>query len=326
MNPVADHNNHHRGNIVKYRHFWIILLAIFAIGCAETELLTILDGGSHATITAPPEEVWQATRIMREEQNISLTAQKAFYTKYIDAAGIAILANTGVADQHLIEARNMIVALTAKRPELRDILATQKPKDTPSIASNPEIGGMTLFGQGFYMILVDFQTNMPERGDLPPFSGGSCHMRGSLRTGTLGYCYANLFNPKKYPNIKSPIQIFVHEFAHAIHFAIRKLDPTFDERLRQAYAHQMGSLYVSKPPGCEIPYTERELKNPEAWITGEYEYAQANCREYWAVAIEYWCYGFVEATDIQTHEAFRERDPLLTKLIEEWLPRIPARK
>ena len=49
---------------MKYRYFWIILLAIFTIGCAEDALLTILDGGSDATITAPPEEVWEVIREM----------------------------------------------------------------------------------------------------------------------------------------------------------------------------------------------------------------------------------------------------------------------
>ena len=165
---------------MKHRYVGIILLAIFTItiGCAENTLFTLFGGDTEPVITEPPEEVWQATEVMRAEQGIDLTTQKAFYTKYIDAAGIAILANAAVADAHLIEARQVILLLTAKRPELREMLATQKPKDVSSIAAAGE--GITLFGQGFYMILIDKVSfwDMPEI-DFHFYGSGSCHIRGS---------------------------------------------------------------------------------------------------------------------------------------------------
>ena len=284
---------------MKYRHIWIILLAIFAIGCAENQLRTLLTDGSDPVITAPPDAVWQATEMIRQEQGIDLTAQKVFYTKYIDAAGIAILANDGVADQHLIEARQMIIALTAKRPELRDMLSTQR---------DNVFGAHT--DQGFYMIL--HSTNywkVPELADLPPFGSGSCYLRGSRRSGIVGYCHAVLRPPHWRNDSASgdtvylrkihPLNTFTHEFGHALHDAIFRLDPTALDRLKQSYQHQ--------------------LTHPDSWTHG-HTYARLSFLEYWAVAIELWYYEPAMAIDIS------KSDPTLITLIEEWLPSIPERE
>ena len=183
--------------------------------------MTILSDGSDTIITAPPDEIWEATEMVREEATATihalynldideiialnpnhdpvqlrtdmehrkqpiewklerlgitladldlLTLQKEFYTKYIDAAGIAILSNDSVADEHLIEARDIIIALTAKRPELRDMLSTQRDNVIHGVTTE---GLQTFYGQGFYMVLIDSNTvsfaDMPELFDLHPY-------------------------------------------------------------------------------------------------------------------------------------------------------------
>ena len=46
--------------------------------------------------------------------------QKAYYTKYIDAAGIAIVAPQHIRTKDLLDARDAIVVMTSKHPELRE--------------------------------------------------------------------------------------------------------------------------------------------------------------------------------------------------------------
>lgn len=305
------------------------MLAIFAIGCADEALLTILDGGSDPVITAPPDEIWEAIQTMRIERNIDLTAQKAFYTKYIDAAGIAILANAGVADEHLIEARQIIISLTAKRPELREMLSTQGREN----------------GSSFYMILVDTLNYLPEFGDLYLAGRGSCTGKGSPQSGFIGFCYAPVNLPQKHggdpdlPGITQtvhPLHIFVHEFGHAIHAVIQKLDQDAYEQIEVAYAHQMGGSHLIQEneerewwevgSHCEQSHFEGLQVNPATWLTGLYQYGRANCREYFAEAIRLWAHDIGTGKKIKSHDAFAKRDPLLSEILEEWLPRIPARE
>ena len=72
--------------------------------------------------------------------------QKAYYKRYIDAGGIAIVGPDTLADEDLIYARNAIVVMTSKHPELRERLLSKHGT--------------------FYMVLVlywDDMLDIPER-------------------------------------------------------------------------------------------------------------------------------------------------------------------
>lgn len=83
---------------------------------------------------------------------------------------------------------------------------------------------------------------------------------------------------------------FIHEFAHAIHFAIRLIDPTIDVRLQEAY--------------------EEAVENDSAF-SGSYV-------EHWAVAAQNWFLKFSRNPAGWKYARFQERNPLMHALMEEW--------
>ncbi len=125
----------------------------------------------------------------------------------------------------------------------------------------------------------------------------------------------------------------VHEFGHAMHYAIRELDPAFQARLEEAYA-------VAYADAVE---DAGYWNGPEVYRQGDY--AMRNDREYWAMGVarwfgltsyfrdgvwpsfqdgrihyaygEYWSYDTYIKKD---HAAFLALDPLLYALLDAWLP------
>lgn len=98
--------------------------------------------------------------------------------------------------------------------------------------------------------------------------------------------------------------VLIHELAHAIHLkALRKLDPTFDERLLTAY--------------------ESALENPDNSQYIENSFGLKNHAEYWAESVRRW-HG-KQPYNVQHTYKVRKKDQLLLPLIEEWLPKIYLR-
>lgn len=214
-----------------------------------------------------------------------LTLQEAFYTKYIDAGGIAIVANADVEDKHLIEARRVVLTMTSKYPSLRKHLLLQ---------------------HGFYMILVGPQTplrDIPER-----LSDNNIHMGCSISTSVPGfprhgYCYAAVYvSPTAQPiqpdRTLPHLKAFAHEFAHALETEMEHLAPGFKDRVRQAYetAHALGT-----------------------WAG---HYADRSSREYWAEGVVMWFYEIGPGRQLETYAEFAERDAPLAELLSEWFPAV----
>lgn len=130
------------------RNILITILLIFSIsGCGDEILLLhpeILEFAESEGVvqTKLPPEVWQTLKAARERRLSSLywikdaisaadfeaklaerlteiakvkAMQETFYNRYIDADGIAIIANNTVEDKHLIGARHVVLAITSKR-------------------------------------------------------------------------------------------------------------------------------------------------------------------------------------------------------------------
>ena len=141
---------------------------------------------------------------------------KVFYTKYIDAGGIAIVANADVEDKLLIEARNIVLAMTSKQPEVRDRLLS---------------GHRT-----FYLILVGLD---PETGILPRVPEflttwdniNTCGANFWQTPHVSGHCSATV-GSDEYGYLRP----FAHEFGHALEHELEYLNPGFQDRLDQAYA------------------------------------------------------------------------------------------
>ena len=174
--------------------------------------------------------------------------QKAYYTKYIDAAGIAIVAPQHTRTKYLIDARDAIVVMTSKHPELRERFQSKL--------------------RMFYMVLIpDFWElgEMPETllnysklDDDPKddFNANSCGFMSGPVAPPVGLCWASV-------NIEtSSARIFVHEFAHAIDYEMNLLQPGFWDKRKEYYAN------VPDDPSNEIflPDYEYWARAVEAWF------------------------------------------------------------
>lgn len=182
--------------------------------------------------------------------------QKAFYTKYIDAAGIPVVSPEKVEDLYLLAARDAVLLMTSKHPELLDRL------------------------QGnFYMVLVadreDF-LDIPENQTLSwaiegkkdrqaydkwLWFSGTCSFNGYAE----GMCYARLV-----AGIGCPIYIFIHEFAHVLYHEMERLKPGFEEQVREAWKQSVEKF------GERVASNSHILSSPG---------------EYWSVGTELWMSG-----------------------------------
>lgn len=280
------------------KRFFVLLLTLSVLGCGDEVVVSrqVLEivSASDAGVTAPPEAVWDGIRLNQRGADLE-AEQRAFYTKYIDAGGIAILSDARVADRYLIEARQVVLIMTSRYPALRDRLRVR---------------------HGFYLILYKPATGYDDISHVPEFFGTlgdygtyrdqrMCRQPFSFMAdaGVKGYCAASL-EDENYGRLR----ILVHEFAHALDSEMERLRPGFWERVNQAYQQAKASDAY------------RNLWDP--YIVTE------NSREYWAEGVVIWYYGIGADREFETHEAFAKVDPLLYELLSEWFyqgsfPRTP---
>ncbi|MCB5195694.1 hypothetical protein [Deefgea salmonis] len=130
----------------------------------------------------------------------SVGVDKSYYTKYLDAGGIAIVANGSVSDEALWRMQAIVLKMTAKRPDIRKVLAEKIhvsiiPKNA-ELTSIPEYINLSANNPG-----VDWNARARGLGPnniLPLMSCGEENIIRSIEN--------------RYPNE----DICVHEFAHAI--------------------------------------------------------------------------------------------------------------
>lgn len=237
-----------------------------------------------------------------------LPLQKSFYTKYIDAEGIAIVANAEVADKHLIEARRVVLTMTVKHPALREGLSMQA---------------------GFYLVLVGKVSSFRDIPEMMVYDYmlPGCLMQTSVEPPNQeGYCFSQVLQGRD----QAYLQTFVHEFAHALEREMQRLDPSFRDRLTQAYEQAM-ALEIWTGYYAEHNQWEYWAEGVELWF---YEVGPGRQHETYAefaardpalaslMTEEEWAYNISADIGWETYEAFFERDPLLAKLLDEWFPRI----
>lgn len=180
-------------------------------------------------------------------------AADPFYQKYLNAGGVAVLAPESVSDEEMYQTGAVILSMMASRPDLLAIMLERG------------------FRVGIYN---------PSEGDisqLPEFQ--DYHQPGRKASAA--------FHNKKYGStIGIPERIhdcnpsLLHEFAHAIDYALRWRDynlqtqpPTllFEEQLEIAYQNAMAAgLWQGNN------------------LLEEQQYTAVNYTEYWAQTVEYW--------------------------------------
>lgn len=228
-----------------YKHTWLLLCVYLCVfGCGEGHIQSVLHdvGGAPIVVESElPPVVWDAFEVERKKRlrtyqslgwDVTMVDelkawQETYYDRYVDAEGIAIVGNSGLADADYIRAGQIVLTMTAKRPEVQDVLSVKNGFY------------MVLFGSGdmtgwFYPPEIRHQTIRTGRVPLP---GCSQDSRG-------GFCFGVLMDG-----------VFAHEFAHAMDYAIiTRLDPGFYEQVKQAYAVALASgtwagLYAESSAG-----------------------------------------------------------------------------
>ena len=214
-----------------------------------------------------------------------------YYRKFLDAAGIPIVASVDVDDAELYHARDIIFAMLSNRPDLLAAMSANRYRVVIY-----EHDGC----RGPYQV--------PElRDDLPP---GRCTRTTGLASLTgladrftgeivlvieaIGVAPATL----PYCNF-----IFVHEFAHLVDYTLsfrlpgpNVFDPHFEPRVKNAYSAALAAgLYQDA-------------------------YAATDWREYWAEAVTFWFLPDMLTGEVRTPahvSKLAQYDPAIARLVEE---------
>jgi hypothetical protein len=219
-----------------------------------------------------------------------------FYQKYVDANGIPVLSSSKVPDEALLVVRDIINTMLAYRGDLREnmiernwrtgvIAETEMTMDMPEYAN--------LRAPGADRSLPVMQSDRDHHANRSRGLGGNPTTGGEENI----LCYEGTRYWGEH--------IFVHEFAHAIHSAIRQVDPEMADEISAAYEAADGAgLYRLR--------------------SGNTHYAMSNAGEYWAEGVQWWFFsnygecmsngagGFVT---VDSPEQFAEYDPTLFELL-----------
>ena len=294
---------------MKTRVRFLLLLVVFCVyGCGneslQNTLLTLTDPSEVNDL--PPElqaQLWDdpavlQARLLEIEQDdtqpvwvaeafririCKAEQQRRYYTRYIDAEGIAIIGNADVTDAEFLIARNIVLKMTAKRPELRQWL-------TPEWR--------------YRVILIAGEDSIGARPEVAVCEG----VEGLSKCG-----FAGLY--ESIADLACQWRTLVHEFAHAMERAIS----CYDQKIRVS---NIGNCYYDAPvPLATLDFHNRlETAYEQAIGEGTWKglYAETNVREYWAEGVVVWYYGIGAGKDFPTYEAFAAHDPLLAELLSEW--------
>lgn len=245
--------------------------AHFALWLALAGLPALGDDPKRTDNSSTPPPVGEVPRALRESLKLD-----PFYKKHLSARGLPVLSSEKVSDAGLIEAAYLINQMLADREDIRQALIKNRVRFV-------------------VMAPTEMTTDVPEQRHMTPKDYWDKRARGL--GGRVTSCgEENLLNLRgdRYRNEN----ILIHEFSHAIHnLGLRTVDPTFDGRLKAAYARAM----------------EKEL-----W---KKTYAATNAGEYWAEAVQSYfdCNappGGVH-NDVNTREKLAKYDPELFALIDE---------
>lgn len=265
---------------------WIaVLLLAIAVAPQGPPQKPLIDDYQRANVTAPRGSL----------------GLDPFYTKYADALGISILSSPKTPDAALLVARDIVIHMLSKRPDLREEM----------VKKNMRVG---------IMASSESTTDIPEHRDRKkPPPGDPRLTAGEKRQYADGTGIA-VMSDKEYWNRRArglggnPTtcaeenllgypgtryygeNIFVHEFSHAIMgVSIRTADPPLFDQIQAAYK--------------------------AAIARGQYKghYAETNANEYWAEGTQWWFWSNFEwfdgATRLQSPDDLRTYDPTLYDLL-----------
>jgi hypothetical protein len=215
-----------------------------------------------------------------------------FYRKFADAQGIPVLASEKVPDAALLVARDIVNAMLAARPDVRNALVArgwrtavigelETTMDIPEYARMKRPGVLPFFPPT--QADRDYHANRSRGLGGQPTTGAEENLLGYPRTPYWGE------------------NIFVHEFAHAIMTAMLDREPSLRGELDTAFREAMAA--------GEYVYRD-----------GHKHYATTNVNEYWAEGVQWWFFSnygecFAGRVTVETPDEFATYDPKLNALI-----------
>ena len=177
-------------------------------------------------VTSPPESLFDMVRESDRD------AARAFYRKYLDVAGLPVLAAEEVADEALHRTHTMVTGMLAGRPDVLDAMVRNR----------------------MYLIIIgkdQVYTDMPEYRNHPNPAYQNERVRGTGGRPT-SFGEENLLSlPIDRYDDES---IGVHEFCHTIDSTLRSLDPTWTRRRSAAFQASIDrglwkNTYAASNPG-----------------------------------------------------------------------------
>lgn len=223
-----------------------------------------------------------------------------FYKKYADALGIPVISSDKVPDTALLVARDIVVQMLAKRPDVRQAM----------IEKGWRVG---------VMAVSESTTDVPEHRDRKkPPPGDPRLTEGEKRGYETGTGIAKMTdkeywdrrarglggNPTTcaeenllgYPGTRYYGEnILVHEFSHAMMGTIRAVEPALHEAIQAAYKDAMAKGLYKR------------------------HYAATNANEYWAEGTQWWFWSNYEWSDgetrLETPDHLKAYDPALYELL-----------
>jgi hypothetical protein len=189
-----------------------------------------------------------------------------FYAKHLDAGGIPIVASARVPDAALAIARDIVTAMLARRPDIRDELVRRKvrvgvmaaeesttdiPEQRHWKKPEPDDRRLTICEKKTFDRIAAMSDreywNMRARG-----TGGTLTTVGAENL--LAVAGTRYFGEN----------ILVHEFSHAIFSAIERIDPALHAEVARAY---------------------QAAQAARRWHR---DYAATSIQEYWAEGTQFW--------------------------------------
>ncbi len=228
-------------------------------------------------VTAPPESYFEKVRERDRE------AARAFYKKFIDIRGLPCTAAAVVDDAALLRTYDIVTHMLADRPDIIQAMADN---------------GTRLIVIGKNQVYTD----MPEYRNHPNPAFQNERVRGTGGFDVTSFGEENLLNLAldRYDDES----IAVHEFCHTIDAALRRIDPTWNARLKKVYRNAVDQ--------------------------GRYKfaYAGANAGEYWAeIAQAYFDCNRVNNWNhsaVGTREQLKDYDPEGFELVRETFKLAPT--
>ena len=221
-----------------------------------------------------------------------------FYKKYTDALGIAIVSSEKVPNAALLVARDIVIHMLAKRPDLREEMIKRRMRvgvmaQSESTTDVPEQRNWKKPNRDDPRLTPgernNYDNGIAKMTDKEYWDRRARGMGGNPTTcaeeNLLGYPGTRYYGEN----------ILVHEFSHAIMSSIRRVDTTLFAEIQAAY---------------------KEAMTKELWKN---HYASTNANEYWAEGTQTWFWSNYEYMDgtkrVQSPEDLQAYDPKLYELL-----------